>query len=93
MKVIDAKEGLEILKVAYAETVKRNNGYWKPIASTKKQLEYCMAAILKQNDREKLSDIMFYQYAVHEFENSDPKYAELLHKAAGVVDLMIAEKI
>lgn len=82
------QEAFQVIKEAYKETIKRNNEDWQPIVSTKKQLEYCMEALLNQNDRSRLKDIMFYQYAVHEFEDNDPNYAELLHKASAIVEQM-----
>jgi hypothetical protein len=83
------QEAMEILKQAYQETVKRATVDWQPIMSTKVQLEYCIDALLHKNDRSRLEDIMFYKYAMREFEAEEPEYADILYQASAVVDLMV----
>lgn len=83
------KEALQVLEFAYQETAKRAASNWQPIISTKIQLKYCIDALLDKNDRSRLKDIMFSQYIIHEFEQQDFAFAELLHEASAVVRLMI----
>lgn len=86
-------KSLHILGLALKKTIEKGRQDWDPLISTKIQLEYCLDALSKKNDRSRLKDIMFYQYAIHEFEGIDANYADLLHKAAKIVDLMLEKKL
>lgn len=90
---ITTEEAFQKIKIAYQETLKRSQTGWQPIISTKKQLEYCIEALMHKNDRSRLKDIMFYQYTIHEFEQDDPEFAHLLHEAYSVVDLMLQHEL
>jgi hypothetical protein len=86
---MDKKQAMKTLQKASDETLRlRTESPSDPLISTDRQLHYLVDALERKNDRTKLSNIMFWQYAVHEFENIEPAYAELLHKASAIADLM-----
>jgi len=85
----DKENAIQLLNKAYQETCKRMDENWHPIVSTKRQLEYSINSILGKNDRSKLNKIMFHQYIIHEFEQTDIEFSNLLHEAASVIDLMV----
>jgi hypothetical protein len=87
------EQALEILEKAHVETIRRSNTTWEPIVSIEKQLSYAIASLKQENDRSRLKEIMFHQYAVHEFDIQDTEYAESLHMASSIVDLMLEEKL
>lgn len=66
---------------------------WQPIISTREQLNYVLEGLNKNNDRDRLKDIIIGIYAVREFETNHEDFANLLYEVVEIVSLMKKNKI
>jgi hypothetical protein len=58
------------------------------ISSIIAQLEYMLHALKGETDKSRMKDIILGLYAVREFEESDPEFANALHAANALADKM-----
>jgi hypothetical protein len=52
------------------------------------QLEYMLSVFRGESDKSRMKDIILGLYAVREFEESDPEFANALHGANAIADKM-----
>ncbi|WKX76210.1 immunity protein Tsi6 family protein [Zobellia laminariae] len=89
------KEAIKTLEKTIKKSfdIYSDNSKWKPIASTRIQLQYIIEALQNPNNREKLKSLTIGIYAVREFETEHEEFANLIYEVVEIVNLMNKGKL